>query len=48
MEGDPIYRRAADDAVLVLRLTRQWLHYGTLAYVLICVLFGAVLGALGR
>jgi hypothetical protein len=36
-----------DDLVLVLRFTRNWIHYGLLGHVGACVLIGAVRGLLG-
>jgi hypothetical protein len=39
---------AMRDFYLVLRFTRQWIHYGFMAHILICVLVGAVKGALGQ
>jgi len=36
------------DVRLVLRLTRQWIHYGIFAHTLICTVIGAVEGLLGR
>ncbi len=32
------------DARLIVRYTRQWLHYGTIAFVVLCTLVGAVRG----
>lgn len=36
------------DAALVLRLTRHWIHYGWMTHVTICALIAAVEGLLGR
>jgi hypothetical protein len=33
---------------LILRLTRQWIHYGLLAHITVCTIIGAVEGVLGR
>jgi hypothetical protein len=36
------------DLILIVRFTRNWIHYGFMAHVAICVLVAAVEGALGR
>jgi len=36
------------DLFLVLRFTRQWIHYGFFAHILICVTVGAVEGLLSK
>lgn len=36
------------DVVLVIRFTRNWIHYGFLAHVVICTVVGALEGLLGR
>lgn len=35
-------------ALLVIRYTRNWIHYGVLAHILICVTVGAVERLFGR
>jgi hypothetical protein len=39
---------AARDVVLVVRLTRHWIHYGYIAHIVVCVLIAAVEGLVGR
>jgi len=36
------------DTYLVIRFTRQWIHYGFLAHTSLCVLVAAVEGLLGK
>jgi hypothetical protein len=36
------------DIYLVVRFTRNWIHYGFLAHIAICVVIGALEGVLGR
>ncbi|MBX9603091.1 MAG: hypothetical protein K2X35_18955 [Bryobacteraceae bacterium] len=36
------------DFFLVIRYTRNWLHYGFMALIFVCVLVGAVKGLLAR
>ena len=36
------------DVYLVFRFTRNWIHYGFMAHVLICVAVAAIEGALGK
>jgi hypothetical protein len=36
------------DVFLVLRLTRQWIHYGIFAHTIICTVVAAVEGVIGR
>ena len=36
------------DVYLVIRFTRQWIHYGFLSHILVCTVVGAVEGLLGR
>ena len=33
---------------MVIRFTRNWIHYGFLTHIAICTLVGAVKGLLGR
>jgi len=37
-----------DDVTRVCRYTRQWIHYGLFAHILICTVIGAVEGVFGR
>ncbi len=37
-----------EDAWLVIRYTRHWIHYGLLTHIAICAIVGAVEGVLGR
>lgn len=37
-----------DDVRLVIRLTRQWIHYGIFAHTIVCTVVAAVEGLLGR
>jgi hypothetical protein len=39
---------SADDVTRVCRYTRQWIHYGLFAHIVICTLVGAVEGVFGR
>ena len=39
---------AMQDLYLVVRFTRNWIHYGFLAHIAICVLVAALEGLLGR
>jgi hypothetical protein len=36
------------DIALVVRFTRNWIHYGFLAHTALCILIAAVEGILGR
>jgi hypothetical protein len=36
-----------DDAALVFRFTRNWIHYGAIALALVCAVTAAVEGLLG-
>jgi hypothetical protein len=36
------------DIYLVFRFTRNWIHYGFLAHIAICVFVAALEGVLGR
>ena len=36
------------DAALVVRYTRLWLHYGAIAFVVVCTLVGAIRGVAGQ
>lgn len=36
------------DAWLVVRYTRHWVHYGWIAFVILCALIGAVRGLAGQ
>ncbi len=36
------------DPALVLRYTRQWIHYGSITFVTFCTLVGAVRGLAGK
>jgi hypothetical protein len=36
------------DSWLVVRYTRRWLHYGVIAFAVLCSLIAAVRGALAR
>jgi len=36
------------DLYLVVRFTRNWIHYGFLAHIAICTLVAAVEGILGK
>jgi hypothetical protein len=36
------------DLYLVVRFTRNWIHYGVLAHIAICTLIAAVEGILGK
>jgi hypothetical protein len=36
------------DIALVVRFTRNWIHYGFIAHIAICVLIAAVEGMLGK
>ena len=37
-----------DDVTRVCRYTRQWIHYGLFAHIVVCTLVGAVEGVFGR
>jgi hypothetical protein len=37
-----------NDAKLVFRYTRRWIHYGLFAHIVICTLIGAIEGVLGK
>jgi hypothetical protein len=39
---------APRDILLVVRFTRNWIHYGFLAHTVLCVVIAAVEGVLGR
>ena len=39
---------SVNDVTLVCRYTRQWIHYGLFAHIVICTLVGAVEGVFGR
>jgi len=39
---------SAFDAALVIRYTRHWLHYGAIAFVVLCTVVGAIRGVAGR
>lgn len=43
-----VRRPLGADVVLVIRYTRNWIHYGALAHILLCVIVGAIEGLLGR
>ena len=36
------------DIALVVRFTRNWIHYGFLAHTALCILIAAVEGMLGK
>ena len=36
------------DAALVVRYTRHWLHYGTITFVVVCAVVGAIRGVAGQ
>ncbi len=36
------------DVYLVVRFTRNWIHYGFLAHIAVCTLIAAVEGVLGK
>jgi len=36
------------DIYLVVRFTRNWIHYGFLAHTALCILIAAVEGVLGK
>ena len=36
------------DVLLVVRFTRNWIHYGFIAHTVVCVVIAAVEGLLGR
>ena len=40
--------RAMGDVALVVRFTRNWIHYGFLGHTVLCVLIAAVEGLMGR
>ena len=39
---------APRDILLVVRFTRNWIHYGFIAHTVVCVVIAAVEGLLGR
>ena len=39
---------APRDILLVVRFTRNWIHYGFLGHTVLCVLIAAVEGLMGR
>jgi len=39
---------AMGDVALVVRFTRNWIHYGFLGHTVLCVLIAAVEGLMGR
>jgi len=39
---------APRDILLVVRFTRNWIHYGFITHTVICVVIAAVEGLLGR
>lgn len=39
---------APRDILLVVRFTRNWIHYGFMAHTVVCVVIAAVEGLLGR
>jgi len=39
---------AIGDVALVVRFTRNWIHYGFLGHTVLCVLIAAVEGLMGR
>jgi hypothetical protein len=39
---------APGDILLVVRFTRNWIHYGFMTHTVICVVIAAVEGLLGR
>lgn len=40
--------RAMQDLYLVVRFTRNWIHYGFLTHIVVCTVIAAVEGVLGR
>ncbi len=36
-----------EEVALVIRYTRNWIHYGFFGYVCLCVFIGAVKGVMG-
>jgi hypothetical protein len=40
--------RTMGDVALVVRFTRNWIHYGFLGHTVLCVLIAAVEGLMGR
>gem|GEM_PF-1075077 len=40
--------RSMSDVALVVRFTRNWIHYGFFAHTIVCVLIAAVEGLMGR
>jgi len=36
-----------EDLRLIIRLTRQWIHYGFTAHVTVCAIIAAIKGLLG-
>jgi len=39
---------AARDILLVVRFTRNWIHYGFMTHTVVCVVIAAVEGLMGR
>jgi len=39
---------APRDILLVVRFTRNWIHYGFMAHTFLCVVIAAVEGLMGR
>jgi hypothetical protein len=39
---------APSDVLMVVRFTRNWIHYGFIAHTVVCVVIAAVEGLLGR
>jgi hypothetical protein len=39
---------AMSDFNLVLRFTRNWIHYGFLTHIVVCTVIAAIEGLLGR
>ena len=42
--NDPNWKELAAAGWLVVRYTRQWLHYGTLGFTILCTLVAAAIG----
>jgi len=40
--------REMGEVALVVRFTRNWIHYGLLGHTVVCILIAAVEGLLGR
>ncbi len=39
---------APRDVLLVVRFTRNWIHYGFIAHTVVCIVIAAMEGLLGR